>query len=57
MEIDPFQILTHALGFLILLAILKRFAWGQILGVLEARRQQIAGQFQEQARARVVCCR
>ncbi len=46
MEIDPRQILVHALGFLILLAILKKFAWGQLLGVMESRRQKIAGEFQ-----------
>ena len=45
MEIDPFQILTHAVGFLILVAILKKFAWGQILGALQARTEKIAAEF------------
>jgi len=55
MELDPAQILTHALGFLILLAILRKFAWGQLQGVLEARRNRIAEEFRsiEQARGEI----
>ena len=45
MEIDPKQILIHAVGFLILLAILRKFAWGAILGAMEARRKRIADEF------------
>ena len=45
MEIDPRQILVHALGFLILLAILRRFAWGKLLGAMEARSKRIAEEF------------
>ena len=45
MEIDPKQILVHAIGFLILLAILRKFAWGTLLKAMEARSQRIADEF------------
>ncbi|MBI3317963.1 MAG: F0F1 ATP synthase subunit B [Candidatus Omnitrophica bacterium] len=45
MVLDPIQILVHAIGFLILLAILRKFAWGAILGVLEDRAQKISEEF------------
>lgn len=40
------QILTHALGFLLALWILKRYAWGPLLKLLDERRQKIADEFQ-----------
>ena len=43
--IDIRQVLTQILGFLILLWGLRKFAWGPVLGMLEARRQKIAGEF------------
>ncbi len=39
------QLLTHTLGFLITLWVLKKFAWGPLLGLLEERRQKIADEF------------
>jgi len=45
--IDIRQVLTQILGFLILVWGLRRFAWGPLLGMLEARRQKIAGEFKE----------
>lgn len=45
--IDPKQVLTQILGFLILIWVLRRYAWGPLLGMLEARREKIAGEFQE----------
>lgn len=45
--IDPKQVITQILGFLLLVWILRQFAWGPLLGLLEARRQKIAGEFQE----------
>ena len=45
MGIDPKQILVHAIGFLILLAILRKFAWGTLLKAMEARSQRIADEF------------
>jgi F-type H+-transporting ATPase subunit b len=43
--IDIRQVLTQILGFLILLWGLRKFAWGPVLGMLEARRRKIAGEF------------
>jgi F-type H+-transporting ATPase subunit b len=48
--IDIKQVATQILGFLILLWGLRRWAWGPVLGILEARRQKIAGEFQEAER-------
>jgi F-type H+-transporting ATPase subunit b len=48
--IDIRQVVTQILGFLILLWILRRFAWGPVLQMLEARRQKIAGEFAEAER-------
>ena len=45
--IDIRQVLTQILGFLLMVWILRRYAWGPLLGVLEARRQRIAGEFEE----------
>ena len=45
MNVDYQQILTHIVGFLIALWILRRFAWGPLLGVLEERRRKIRSDF------------
>ena len=45
--IDIRLVLTQILGFLILVWILGRFAWGPVVQGLEARRQKIAGEFAE----------
>jgi len=47
MNFELQQILTHALGFLIFVWILKRFAWGPLLALMEERRNKIAGEFDE----------
>lgn len=46
MELQLQQILTQIAGFIILLWLLKRFAWGHILNLLEERRNKIAQEFQ-----------
>lgn len=46
------QILTQALGFIILLYFLKRLAWGRIAETLETRRQRIASQFSDAEKMR-----
>jgi len=51
--IDIRQVVTQILGFLILLWGLRKFAWGPVLGMLEARRQKIAGEFDLAARKQV----
>jgi len=45
--IDIRQVITQILGFLIMVWVLRRYAWGPLLGMLEARRARIAGEFQE----------
>jgi len=47
--IDIRQVLTQILGFLLLLWILRRFAWAPVLKLLEDRRRKIAGEFAEAA--------
>ena len=42
MTLDLWQLLSHAIGFLLLVWLLKRFGWGPLLGVLDQRRQRIA---------------
>jgi len=37
---------TNILAFLILLWILRKYAWGPILGMLDGRREKIAGDYQ-----------
>lgn len=41
MNVQEQQILTHIIGFLIVLWVLKRYAWKPLLGILEERRQTI----------------
>lgn len=48
--IDIRQVLTQILGFLLMLWLLRKYAWGPVLGTLEARRAKIAGEFQEAER-------
>ena len=50
--IDVRQVVTQILGFLILLWIMRKYAWGPILGALEARRQKIAGDFDAARKAK-----
>ena len=39
------EILTHILGFLIILILLRIFAWKPILGLLDERKKRIASEF------------
>jgi len=48
--IDWPLVLTQVLGFLILLWVLRVFAWGPLIGLLEERRRKIAGEFEEAER-------
>ena len=45
--IDIPQVATQILGFLLMVWILRRYAWGPLIGMLEARREKIAGEFKE----------
>jgi len=55
MHVDIPQLLTHAVGFLIFVWVMKRFAWGPLLGLMEERRNKIIGEFEkiEQDKAEV----
>ena len=41
------QIVTHIIGFLLAVWLLKKFAWGHLLGFMEKRRETIANSFAE----------
>ena len=47
MHIDWGQIVTHAIGFIITVWLLKKYAWGHVLGFVEKRRETIAASFEE----------
>lgn len=47
MHIDWGQIVTHVIGFIIAVLLLKRYAWSGLLGFIEKRRQTIATSFEE----------
>jgi len=48
--IDIKQVLTQIVGFLIFLFLIRRFAWGPVLQMLEARQAKIAGDLGEAER-------
>jgi F-type H+-transporting ATPase subunit b len=45
MELNPQLILTHIIGFVIMVWILGKFAWKPLMGILEERRQKIKSEF------------
>jgi F-type H+-transporting ATPase subunit b len=47
MHIDWGQIVTQAIGFLLAVWLLKRYAWSSLLGFVEKRRETIATAFEE----------
>ncbi len=47
MNLELGQILTQAIGFVIAVLLLKRYAWDKLLGLMEERRQKIASSFEE----------
>jgi len=48
--IDVKLVVTQILGFLVMVWILGRFAWGPLVKAVESRRQNIAGEFEEAER-------
>ena len=52
MHLDPAQLITHVIGFLVALWILKRYAWGPILGMIEERQERIRSELGEASQAR-----
>lgn len=49
---DLWQLLVHTIGFVVLLWLLKRFAWGPLLGVLDERQRRIAAGLEDVERAK-----
>jgi F-type H+-transporting ATPase subunit b len=47
MNIQLGVIVTQILGFLIVLFVLRKYAWGPVLGLLEARREKIRQSFED----------
>jgi F-type H+-transporting ATPase subunit b len=47
MNIEIAQVITHIIGFLITVWLLKKFAWKPLLGMLEERRQKIIDEFKK----------
>ena len=47
MQIEWGQIVTHMIGFLLAVWLLKRYAWGPLLGFIEKRREEIASSFED----------
>jgi F-type H+-transporting ATPase subunit b len=45
--IDVRQVLTQIIGFLLMVWLLRRWAWGPMLKFLDERRDKIAGEFKE----------
>ena len=52
LELDVQQIISQALSFLILLWVLRRFAWKPLLGALDARRQHIEDELRKVSESR-----
>jgi len=52
MDLNIPVVLTNIAGFVIVVWILAKFAWGPILDMLDARRDKIAGDFAEAEQAR-----
>jgi F-type H+-transporting ATPase subunit b len=51
MDIDVAQVLTNIVGFLLVVWVLKRYAWGPILHLLDERRERIRAEFAEAQKA------
>lgn len=52
MSVDIIQIITHVIAFLIMLWVLRKFAWTPFLGILEERRAKIQTDFDTAAAKR-----
>ncbi len=48
--IDVRQVSTQIIGFLLMVWILRVYAWGPVVRMLEARREKIAGEFEKAPR-------
>ncbi len=57
MNLELQQILTQALGFIILLFLLKKFAWKPLLSLLDERRDKISSEFENIERVKTELAR
>jgi F-type H+-transporting ATPase subunit b len=53
MHLEWSVILTQAVGFIVVLLLLKKFAWGKLLQFIDKRRETIEGEFAEIDRGKV----
>ena len=53
MNLEIKALLTQVLGFLIVLFLLRKYAWGKLLSFTEARREKIASEFADIEKAKV----
>ena len=53
MNLEIKALLTQVVGFLIVLLLLKKYAWGKLLSFTEARRESIASEFASIEKAKV----
>lgn len=53
MELDYGQIITQILGFILVLWIMKRFAWKPLLGILQERSDRVQSELDEAEKQRV----
>ena len=52
LQLDVQQVISQALSFLLLLWVLRRFAWRPLLAMLDGRRARIAQEFQQVAQSK-----
>ena len=52
LQLDVQQVISQALSFLLLLWVLRRFAWRPLLAMLDERRARIAQEFQQVAQSK-----
>ena len=52
LQLDVQQVISQALSFLLLLWVLRRFAWRPLLALLDERRARIAQEFQQVAQSK-----
>lgn len=57
LKLDLQQILSQAISFLLLVAILKRFAWKPLLGILDQRKHRIEEELARMAQGRAELAR
>lgn len=52
MQLEWSVILTQAVGFIVVMLLMKKYAWGALMGFIDKRRETIEGEFAEIERSR-----